>query len=119
MGAAWAVAAIALAGATFMLRFLIALLREGAPSVCYWVPVRRESENEVRLTGLRGIYLDDDCSTDSDRSADYVELLENKDYAEEESSSGLIALDARAVSNGFAWRSIHPRRGSVFRENRL
>ncbi len=43
MWATWVVAAIALAAAAFMLTFLIALLREGAPSVCYWVvPVRRE-----------------------------------------------------------------------------
>lgn len=42
MGTGWVFAAIALAGAGFMLRFLIALLREGAPSVCYWVIPRRE-----------------------------------------------------------------------------
>jgi hypothetical protein len=35
MWASWVDAAIALAAATFMLRFLIALLREGAPAVCY------------------------------------------------------------------------------------
>ena len=48
MWAAWVVAAIALAGCGFMLRFLIAMLREGAPSVCYWiVPVRRGPEREI------------------------------------------------------------------------
>jgi hypothetical protein len=48
MWATWVVAAIALAAAAFMLRFLIALLREGAPSVCYWVvPVRREPKREL------------------------------------------------------------------------
>ena len=47
MWAAWVVAAIALAAAAFMLSFLMALLREGAPSVCYWmVPVRRKLEKE-------------------------------------------------------------------------
>jgi hypothetical protein len=47
MWAAFAVAAVALAGTAFMLRFLIALLREGAPSVCYWVvPVRRRTLRE-------------------------------------------------------------------------
>jgi hypothetical protein len=41
MWAALMVAAVALAGVAFMLRFLVALLREAAPSVCYWVvPVR-------------------------------------------------------------------------------
>lgn len=43
MWASLMIAAVALAGAAFMLRFLIALLREGTPSVCYWVvPVRVE-----------------------------------------------------------------------------
>jgi hypothetical protein len=37
MWAAWVVAAVALTGASFMLRFLIAMLREGALSVSYWV----------------------------------------------------------------------------------
>ena len=37
MWSALVVAAIGLAAAAFMLRFLLALLREGAPSVCYWV----------------------------------------------------------------------------------
>src|ERR1022692_2484571 len=48
MWATWVVAAIALAAVAFMLTFLIALLREGAPSVCYRVvPVRREPEREL------------------------------------------------------------------------
>jgi hypothetical protein len=40
-------AAIALAAAAFMLRFLIALLREGSPSVCYWVVPGRQGEGEI------------------------------------------------------------------------
>ncbi len=48
MWAPWVAAAIALAAVAFMLTFLIALLREGAPSVCYWVvPVRREPRREL------------------------------------------------------------------------
>jgi hypothetical protein len=48
MWATWVFAAIALAAAAFMLTFLIALLREGAPSVCYWVvPLCREPKREV------------------------------------------------------------------------
>jgi hypothetical protein len=48
MWATGVVAAIALAAAAFMLTFLIALLREGAPSLCYWVvPVRREPKREL------------------------------------------------------------------------
>lgn len=48
MWATWGVAAVALTAVAFMLRFLIALLLEGAPSVCYWVvPVRREPKGEM------------------------------------------------------------------------
>jgi hypothetical protein len=44
-------------GTAFMVRFLIALLREGSPSVCYWViPVvaaeGEERAQEVFETGL-------------------------------------------------------------------
>ncbi|MGA8623031.1 MAG: hypothetical protein WB660_31465 [Candidatus Sulfotelmatobacter sp.] len=48
MWAAGVIAAIALGAAAFMVSFLMALLREVAPSVCYWVvPVRREPQREV------------------------------------------------------------------------
>jgi hypothetical protein len=51
MWAAWVIAGIALAGVAFMLRFLIALLGEGAPSVCYWVmPARPRAEREILAT---------------------------------------------------------------------
>jgi hypothetical protein len=90
MWAAWVVAAIAWAGAAFMLRFLIALLRESAPSVWYWVvPVRRDPR------------------------------LENDYYAKEESSSVLIAFDVYPVSDRLGFRTVHSDRGYVFREPRL
>jgi hypothetical protein len=38
--------AITFAGTVFMIRFLIALLREGAPSVCYWVIPSAAGDNE-------------------------------------------------------------------------
>jgi hypothetical protein len=119
MWAAWVIAAIALAGAAFMLRFLMALLREGAPSVCYWVvPVRRAPKKEVHLKALRGIYFDDDCPTENHRSADCGELLERENYAKEEFSSGLIALDVRSIAN-FDSRSIYPRRDHIPRGHGL
>jgi hypothetical protein len=60
MGTAWIVGAIGFGAAVFMLGFLIALLREGAPSVCYWVvPVRRKSRRET-LRILRAISISDD-----------------------------------------------------------
>jgi hypothetical protein len=51
MGSALVVAAIGLAAAAFMLRFLLALLCEGAPSVCYWViPLVAGDEEEIAQT---------------------------------------------------------------------
>jgi hypothetical protein len=56
MWASWGITAVALAGAAFMLRFLIALLREGAPSVSYCVvPVARVTEKQI----LKPMNLDD------------------------------------------------------------
>ena len=108
MFAAWVVAAIALAGAAFMLTFLIALLREGVPSVCYWVvPVDRESQKKEQIKVRRGIYVDDDC-----RATEWVgggfdlEFLENEGHAKEDYDSGLIALDVRHVSARLGRRSI-------------
>jgi hypothetical protein len=119
MWAAWIMAAIGFAAAAFMLRFLIALLRESAPSICCWiVPLRREAQEEEHLKVLRGIYLDDDCRmAGSDCGRHGVDLLEKENYAKEECPSGLIALDARPVSGGLVWRSIRPGRGRAFREH--
>jgi hypothetical protein len=118
MWAAWVVATIALAGAAFMLRFLMALLREGPPSVCYWVvPMRRAPEKECHLKALRGIYFHEDCRAVSD-GACCGELSENENHAKEKLSSGLIAVDVRPIA-GLGWRTIHPKRGHIIREHRL
>jgi hypothetical protein len=61
MWVAWVVAGIALAAAAFMLRFLIALLRERAPSVSYWIiPVRDRPEQRRHLQVLRRIHVEED-----------------------------------------------------------
>jgi hypothetical protein len=119
MWAAWIVAAVALTGAAFMLRVLIAFLGERAPSVCYWVvPVRAEPLREVGAWSAE--YVEDDCETAECNPGDYCdELLENGNYAKQECSSGLVALDVRPVSDGLGWRSIHRGRGYVFREHRF
>jgi hypothetical protein len=90
MWAPWIVAAIALAGAVFMLSFLIALLREGAPAASYWV-------------------------TECDRH-DYEEFSENEGHAEKENDSGLIVLDVGPFSSGLGCRPIYARGGNVLRE---
>jgi hypothetical protein len=40
--------AITCGGTVFMVRFLVALLREGAPSVCYWVIPERNKADRWR-----------------------------------------------------------------------
>jgi hypothetical protein len=119
MWAAWVVAAIALAGAGFMLWFLMALLRECAPSICYWVvPVRRKKERH--LGNLSGIYVREDCCATETGGGDYrLGLVGNENYANEECCSGLIALDVRPVSEGRGGRSIYSKRGYVFPQHRF
>jgi hypothetical protein len=120
MWAAWMVAAVALAGVAFMLRFLAALLREGAPSVCYRVVmVDRKPEKDEPLRALRGIRFGDDVrATTSDRGDYRGELSENEHYAKEKHTSGLIALDVRPVSERLGWRPVHASRDDGFREPR-
>jgi hypothetical protein len=120
MWAAGVVAAIAFAGVAFMLRFLMALLLESAPSICSWVvPVRREIEwaaeaAKQRDTGFPGgIDVDEDsCWSESDHGYYYLEL-ENQNGAKEY-ASGLIALDVRHVSSGSGRRSIRSRGCNAF-----
>ncbi len=101
MWEAWMVAAIALVAAAFMLRFLIALLREGAPAVCYWVvAARRDPDADVS-------YIDKYGTPECNRSVCWAELLvENQDHAEEVRASSLISLDIHHVSAGLGRRSI-------------
>ncbi len=120
MWAASLVTGVALAAVAFMLRFLAALLREGAPSVCYRVVmVGREPEKDEPLRVLRGIYFHDDSrATESDRGDYRCELPENEHYAKEKRTAGLVDLGVHPVSVGWSRRSIHPKRGYVFREPR-
>ena len=126
MWAAGMVAAIALAGVAFMLRFLMALLRESAPSVCYWViPVRREMERETetekkRHLGFPGvIYVNEDSRLNESEHGNYYLELENENRAKEY-ASGLIAFDVRPVSDGLGRRSIRSRGRNAFdRHHRL
>ena len=120
MWAAWIVAAVALTGTAFMLRVLIAFLGERAPSVCYWVvPVRVEALRESFGVWSANYVENDGPTAECNCGEYYDELLENGNYAKEEWPSVLIALDVRSVSDGLGWRSIHRRRGCVFREHRL
>jgi len=104
-----------------MLMFLAALLREGAPSVCYWVVrVGREPEKDEPSRVLRSIYFcDDGRAAKSDRGDYRCELSENEHYAKEKCTSGLIALGVHPVSGRLGWRPVHSSRGRVFREPRF
>ncbi len=69
MFTAWVVAAIGFGAAVFMFGFLIALLREGAPSACYWVvPVRRKPKSQI-VEVLSGNFMEDDWRTFSGQPA--------------------------------------------------
>jgi hypothetical protein len=120
MGAASVVAAIGFGGAVFMLRFLLALLREGAPSVCYWVvPVRRKPQREafqVLSIGYEGCAC---CETGSNRSEFRVELLENENREKGKYGSSPITVDGRISSGRLGWRAIHPKHSYGLRERRL
>jgi hypothetical protein len=104
------VAATAFAAAIYMLRFLIALLQEAAPSVFGWiVSVRPET----------GRYADDDFdATECSHGVRCPELfVENKGHAQEVYVPGLIRLDVHPVSTSLGQRSI--RKGiDVLRERR-
>jgi hypothetical protein len=121
MWAAWVIVAIALAATAFMLRFLIALLLESAPSVCYWlVPVRREPEKERQLQVLRGVCIEDACRMTENDSGDYRrELTENEHHAEEKCIPDLIGPSLHPGRDNVVWRTVQPSGGNVFRGRRL
>jgi hypothetical protein len=121
MWAAWVVAAIGMAASAFMLGFLIALLREGAPSVCYWIiPVSGRAEKGCADKVVSSIYVDEGYyAPENPRSVCYAKILENKNYAHEECDSSLMDLDVPNISDSLGWRAVRPRGGSVFRERRL
>lgn len=120
MGTASVVAAIGFAAVVFMLRFLIALLREAPPAVCYWVvPVRQNPERTV-LQCWSGNYVDDDCRQEAwKRGHDRVELLENENHEKEWRGSSPIAFDVRTIPGRLGWRAIDPKRACSFHERRL
>jgi hypothetical protein len=117
MGTASVVAAIGFGAAVFMLGFLIALLREGAPSVRYWVARALRKPQREGVQVLSAAF--DGCGAGRELSDGRVELLENENHEKEKSGSGLIALDVRTISGGVGWRAIHSKRSFVLRERRL
>jgi hypothetical protein len=109
--------AIALTGTSFMLWFLIGLLRDDAPLTCCWiVPIRCALERESN--NCLGEYVGhDDYKLEHEPTDYYVELSENRVHAKH-GASGLISLDVRSVTGRVGWRSIQPSR-AVLHQRRL
>ena len=116
MNAAFVVAAIGFGAAAFMLRFLIALLREGTPSVCYWVvPSRRQSWKEVwRDTDVEDDYRWQSAGTGINAG----KFLGKQNYAKGKYELGLITVDDHIISSELGWRTIDSRHCLLFRERR-
>jgi hypothetical protein len=121
MGAASIVAAVGFGAAAFMLSFLMALLREGAPSVGYRVvPVHWKLEKEKDLEALDRIYVDETCrATEANRSPSYRGVLEKEKHDEGRRGQGLIAIDVRNVSGGADWRAINAQHNVVLGQRRF
>jgi hypothetical protein len=113
MWAAWIVAAVAL-------WFLIALLRESAPSVCCWVvPVRLELGRKILEVRNKSYSGDERRDPECNRRVSNEKLLENENHAKEQRTSALIVFDVGPASASLGWCSIDAKRGSVFRKYRL
>jgi hypothetical protein len=121
MGAAPVVAAVGFGAAAFMLRFLMALLGERAPSVCYRaMPVCRKREKGEDLEALGRIYVDESCrATEANRSASYRRVLEKENHDEGRHGQGLIAIDVRDVSGRPDWRAINAKHNAVLGQRRF
>jgi len=104
MWAAIFLVAIALTGTSFMLWFLIALLRDSVPSTCCWiVPIHCGLQRENSF----GEYVGDHYQPEREPSDHYVERLENRVHAKQ-GNSGLISLDVRILPGSVGWRTIKP-----------
>ena len=110
--------AIALTGTVFLIWFLCGLLREGMPSICYWIIPRLERETST--VEARGhSFVGEDCGTpERERSDYYVQFLENEGHAKR-CASGLIAINVRAASASPGWRSIQSKFVHFYHERGL
>jgi hypothetical protein len=85
MNAAKIIAAIALVGASLMLRFLIALLRDGKPVIFYWVLATQKRRGQQVLHSYSG-------KTVATRGGDLTEWLGNRNHEYEKSFPHLIGF---------------------------
>ena len=125
MGLTWVVApiaAIAFGGAVFMLRFLLALLREGAPAARYWAAPTRQKRQIEHLQFLRIAYDVAECREKVRNYSGFAAesfaagSLEGQNHAKDEHGSGLIDINVCVDSSRQDWRAIHARCSYIFRE---
>jgi hypothetical protein len=110
------VAAIALLGTAFMIRFLVALLCEAAPSKSGQVIARSRYIVPETRTERRGNLA---VTFAAERKSDeYIDLSENH-FDAKECVSGLMALTLRHVPAGSGWRSIRAGRASALQQHRF
>ncbi len=115
----WAVAglaAFALAGSAFMVWFLMGLLRDGQPFVCYLiVPTPRGQEMRL-FEAIDANDVDDDWPSRECRGLYRLELLENlENESHAKATAGLIALDVHSAPASLGWSSIR-NQARAFRE---
>ena len=110
MGTAWIVGAIAFGGAVFMLRFLLALLREGGPAARYWAAPERQNPQIEHLQFLRIAYDVGECHAKRrSRSSLAAGSLEGQNHAKGMHGSGLIDINVYVDSGRQDWRTSHTR----------
>lgn len=115
MEAASVVAAIGFGGAIFMLCFLIALLREQAPSIRHRATLAQRKLRIRHLQVLRIAYDDGAClETGSNGSDRAVELLEKQNH--EKGEYGSTDLNVCISFGTLGWRTVQPKRRFVRRE---
>ena len=121
MGAASVVAAVGFGAAAFMLRVLMGLLREGAPSVCYRVVrVCRKLKKGEDPEALGRIYVDESYrATEANRSAPYRGVLEKENHDEGRYGQGLIAIDVRDFAGRADRCAINSKHNAVLRQHRF
>ena len=96
MGVTLSFAAVAVIGTAFMLRFLLALLREcKAPRFLRTIRLRKNSERSVVLSGT--LHLSDPQTVELVPSNHHGQCVKTKS-GEERQSSGLVPLDLKSIS---------------------
>jgi len=120
MNVALVMAAITLSGAAFMLWFLIALLRESEPTICYWVvPIRKQRGPEILDVGSGTYGVEASLFTRYSGSNYRRAGLENQNHAREECGSDLFFIDGPLLSKRLSWSTNQQQGEYDFRERRI